>query len=262
VPPEERVVPGPREIGARVVGAIPARYGSTRLPGKPLREIAGRSLIEHVYRRAEAADALSEVVVLTDDERIAARVRDFGGRCEMTPETCASGTDRVAWAARRWSGVSAVVNIQGDEPLIDPSAINRLARHLVDNPGDPVATLAAPAAPGDLDNPDVVKVVVDKDGGALYFSRAGIPHPRHEGGAAALRHVGIYGYQLAALFELSRLPVGGLEATESLEQLRALENGIRIRVLPIERAWWGVDTIDDLERVESFLKTDGAAPER
>lgn len=239
-----------------MVGAIPARYGSTRLPGKPLREIAGRSLIEHVYRRAEAAEALDGVVVLTDDERIATAVEGFGGRFEMTPETCASGTDRVAWAARSWSGVSAVVNIQGDEPLIDPAAIDRLARHLVEHPGDPVATLAAPAEAGDLESPDVVKVVVDKDGGALYFSRAGIPYPRHEGGAAALRHVGIYGYQLAALFEISGLPVGKLEASESLEQLRALENGIPIRVLPVERAWWGVDTIEDLERVESYLETE------
>ena len=241
----------------RVVGAIPARYASTRLPGKPLREIAGRTLIEHVYRRASAAEALDRVVVLTDDERVATAVEGFGGHCEMTPETCASGTDRVAWSARRWTGVSAVVNIQGDEPLIEPSAIDRLARHLIDHPSDPVVTLAAPAHEDDQANPDVVKVVVDCDGGALYFSRAGIPFPRHADGAEPLRHVGIYGYQLAALFELAGLPAGRLETSESLEQLRALENGIGIRVLPVERAWWGVDTMEDLERVESILKTDG-----
>lgn len=239
------------------MGAIPARYASTRLPGKPLREIAGRPLIEHVYRRAAAAATLAEVVVLTDDERIAGAVEEFGGRCEMTPEDCASGTDRVAWAARRWQDVTAVVNIQGDEPLIDPAAIDRLARHLIEHADDPVVTLAAPALPGDRTDPDVVKVVVDGGGGALYFSRAAIPYPRHEGGAEPMRHVGIYGYQLPALFELAGLPPGRLETSESLEQLRALENGIGIRVLPVERAWWGVDTMDDLERVESILRTDG-----
>ena len=153
-----------------------------------------------------------------------------------------------------------MVNIQGDEPLIDPSAIDRLARHLIDHPADPVVTLAAPAHEDDPTNPDVVKVVVDNAGGALYFSRAGIPYPRNAAGAEPLRHVGIYGYQLEALFELAELPASRLETAESLEQLRALENGIGIRVLPVEQAWWGVDTMEDLERVESILKTDGGDP--
>ena len=245
--------PGQRRADAGpVVGAIPARYGSTRLPGKVLLPIAGKPMIEHVWRRASRAEELERVVVLTDDERIAEAAAGFGAEVEMTPADCASGTDRVAWAARGWQA-AAVVNIQGDEPLIEPAAIGALARHLRDHPGDAVATLAAPAAAGDLENPDVVKVVVDADGYALYFSRAPIPFPRNPGGAAAQRHVGIYGYQREALLRLAGMPPTPLERSESLEQLRALENGVPIRVLPIERAWWGVDTIEDLQTVDRFL---------
>ncbi len=238
--------------GGPIVGAIPARYGSTRLPGKALLPIAGRPMIEHVWRRASQAEGLERVVVLTDDQRIAEAATGFGAEVEMTPADCASGTDRVAWAARGWRA-AAVVNIQGDEPLIEPAAIAALARHLRDNPGDPVATLASPAAAGDLENPDVVKVVLDSRGYALYFSRAPIPYPRGDGGAAPRRHVGIYGYQRAALLRLAGLPPTPLERRESLEQLRALENGIAIRVLPVARGWRGVDTIEDLETVDRFL---------
>jgi 3-deoxy-manno-octulosonate cytidylyltransferase (CMP-KDO synthetase) len=238
--------------GGSIVGAIPARYGSTRLPGKVLLPIAGRPMIEHVWRRASQAEGLARVVVLTDDERIAEAAAGFGADVEMTPADCVSGTDRVAWAARGWRA-SAVVNIQGDEPLIEPAAIAALARHLRDNPDDPVATLASPAAAGDLENPDVVKVVLDSRGYALYFSRAPIPYPRGEGGGTARRHVGIYGYQRQALLRLAGLAPSPLERCESLEQLRALENGLAIRVLPIERGWWGVDTIEDLQTVDRFL---------
>ncbi len=244
--------PGSPTASGIIVGAIPARYGSSRLPGKVLMPIAGKPMIEHVWRRAREAEGLERVVVLTDDERIAEAAAGFGADCEMTPADCASGTDRVAWAARSWSA-AAVINIQGDEPLIDPVAIDALAAHLRDNPRDPVATLAAPAGEGDLDNPDVVKVVVDAGGRALYFSRAPIPYPRGTGGAAPRRHVGIYGYQREALLRLAELPPTPLETSESLEQLRALENGIPIRVLPVERGWWGVDTIEDLQTVDRFL---------
>ncbi len=235
-----------------VVGAIPARFGSTRLPGKVLRPLAGRPVIEHVFRRAQESAQLDRIVVLTDDERVAEVVKAFGGECEMTPRECASGTDRVAWAARQW-GVQAVVNIQGDEPLIEPEAIDRLASHLIDHREDPVVTLAAPADSEDRNNPDVVKVVVDCDGLALYFSRAPIPFPRGSDGRGPLRHIGTYGYQLGALLELAGLDPSPLERAESLEQLRALENGIPIRVLEVERAWEGVDTIQDLEKVEKYL---------
>jgi 3-deoxy-manno-octulosonate cytidylyltransferase (CMP-KDO synthetase) len=237
------------------VGAIPARYGSTRLPGKPLLPIAGRPMIEHVYTRVARARGLDRVVVLTDDERIARAVEGFGGDCEMTPADCASGTDRIAWAARRWdaSATSAIINVQGDEPMIDPEEISRIAEHLAAHPQDPVVTLATPAAPEDMGNPSAVKVVLARDGAALYFSRSPIPYPRNEGGFAPLKHLGIYGYQRDALLRLAALPPSPLERGESLEQLRALENGMGIRVLIVERASIGVDTAEDLERVERIL---------
>ncbi len=239
------------------MGAIPARYGSTRLPGKPLLPIAGRPMIEHVYTRVARARGLARVVVLTDDERIARAVEAFGGEWEMTPDDCASGTDRIAWAARHWdtSAVTAVINIQGDEPLIDPEGISRIAGHLAASPGDPVVTLATPAEPGEMGNPNAVKVVLARDGSALYFSRSPIPYPRNPEGAAPLKHLGIYGYQREALLRLAGLPPTPLERSESLEQLRALENGIPIRVLVVDRGSPGVDTAEDLERVETILKS-------
>ncbi|MEO6191409.1 MAG: 3-deoxy-manno-octulosonate cytidylyltransferase [Thermoanaerobaculia bacterium] len=238
-----------------MVGAIPARYGSTRLPGKPLLPIAGRPMIEHVYTRVAQARGLDRVVVLTDDERIARAVEAFGGEWEMTPADCVSGTDRIAWAARRWdaAATAAIINIQGDEPLIDPEEVSRLAAHLAAHPQDPVVTLATPAAPEEMANPNAVKVVLARDGSALYFSRSAIPYPRGEGGAAPLKHVGIYGYQRDALLRLAGLEPTPLERGESLEQLRALENGIPIRVLIVDRASIGVDTAEDLERVEKIL---------
>lgn len=234
------------------MGAIPARFGSTRLPGKPLLPIAGRPMIEHVYARVAQARGLDRVVVLTDDERIARAVEGFGGEWEMTPADCASGTDRIAWAVRRWDA-AAVINIQGDEPLIDPEGVSRVAAHLEASPGDPIVTLATPAAPEELDDPSAVKVVLARDGAALYFSRSPIPHPRQVGGAAPLKHLGIYGYQRQALLALAALPPSPLERSESLEQLRALENGIPIRVLVVEQGSFGVDTAADLERVERML---------
>lgn len=209
-------------------------------------------MIEHVYERVARARGLDRVVVLTDDERIAQAVEAFGGSWEMTPVDCASGTDRIAWAARQWDAVG-VVNVQGDEPLIDPEGVSALARHLAENPGDPMVTLAADAWPEDLDNPNAVKVVLSLAGYALYFSRSRIPFPRQAGLVPALKHLGIYGYQRDALLRLAGLAPTPLERTESLEQLRALENGIPIRVLRVERGSPGVDTREDLERVERLL---------
>lgn len=236
---------------AKIVGAIPARYGSERLPGKALADLAGRPLVEHVYRRATQAESLIGVVVLTDDRRIADAVAGFGGEVEMTPSDCASGTDRIAWAARNWD-VDAVVNIQGDEPLIEPAAIDRVATHLAEHPDDPVVTLASPAEVDDLDDPDVVKVVLDQSGYALYFSRAPIPYPRRPG-APVFRHLGIYGYQRHSLLEISALVPTPLERSESLEQLRMLEHGYRLKVLAWKEASPGVDTAEDLEYVRSLL---------
>jgi 3-deoxy-manno-octulosonate cytidylyltransferase (CMP-KDO synthetase) len=237
----------------RIVGAIPARYDSERLPGKPLAEISGRPLIEHVYRRAQQAESLSAVVVLTDDERIATAVKAFGGDVEMTPIDCASGTDRIAWAARNWE-VDAVINIQGDEPLIESAAIDALGWHLAEHPEDPVVTLAAPAMAEDDANPNVVKVVRDLEGYALYFSRSPLPYRRNPG-APGWRHLGIYGYQYQSLLEIAALAPTPLERSESLEQLRMLENGYRLRVLEVERAAPGVDTAEDLEHVRKLIES-------
>lgn len=248
--------PGSQSARGTVVGAIPARYGSTRLPGKPLLPLAGRPMIEHVHRRVLEAPGLDRVVVLTDDQRIAAVVERFGGEVELTPVECASGTDRIAWAARSWQGVAAVVNIQADEPLIDPAAVGRVARHLMAHPEDPIVTLAVPAEPEEEDAAAAVKVVCDLAGYALYFSRSRIPFPRH-GYAPAVRprkHVGIYGYQRDALLRFAELPPSPLEEVEALEQLRALENGIRIRVIEGGRPAPGVDTPEDLEKVDRMLR--------
>jgi 3-deoxy-manno-octulosonate cytidylyltransferase (CMP-KDO synthetase) len=212
-------------------------------------------MIEHVVRRTLRAPGIARTVVLTDDERIAEAVRGFGGEVEMTPAECASGTDRIAYAAQHWDA-AAVVNVQGDEPLIDPEAVGLAARHLLDHPEDPMVTLAAPADAHERNDPNVVKVVTDRAGYALYFSRSRIPYPRRpetDAGRAPLEHIGLYGYQREALLELASLPVTPLEETEGLEQLRALENGIRIRVLISPRPSPGVDTRSDLERVERLL---------
>lgn len=246
-----------------IIGAIPARFAASRLPGKPLREIAGRPMIEHVYRRASQATTLERVVVLTDDRRIAEAVEGFGGEVEMTPADCRSGTDRIASAAARWRA-KGVVNIQGDEPLIDPLAIDAIARHLLDH-DDPMVTLASPAEAADVVNPNVVKVVTDLRGYALYFSRAGIPFARQESATMPRKHVGIYGYRLETLLRLASLPPTPLEMSESLEQLRALENGIAIRVLAVDAAFPGVDTADDLAHVDALVRAEdqrGSGPRR
>jgi 3-deoxy-manno-octulosonate cytidylyltransferase (CMP-KDO synthetase) len=210
-------------------------------------------LIEHVYRRASLVEAFESVVVLTDDERIHEAVEGFGGQCQLTPADCASGTDRVAWAARDWN-VKAVVNIQGDEPLIDVAELAAIARHLDSHPQDAMVTLATPCPADLVADRNAVKVVVDAEGYALYFSRATIPHMRNEGHAECLLHVGVYGYQREALLELAALPPGKLEQAESLEQLRALENGYRIRVLQAAKPSIGVDTPEDLERVSRLIE--------
>ena len=248
--------PGHASARGTIVAAIPARFASTRLPGKPLLPIAGRPMIEHVYERVRRAEGLDRVVVLTDDRRIAAAVEGFGGEVEMTPSECRSGTDRIAWAARRWQDVATFVNVQGDEPLIDPEAVATVARHLAEHPDDPMVTLAVPAEREDEDAPSAVKVVTDRAGYALYFSRSRIPFPRHGNAPAARprKHVGIYGYQREALLRIADLPSSPLEEAEGLEQLRALENGVRIRVLPGGAPAFGVDTPEDLERVESMIR--------
>jgi 3-deoxy-manno-octulosonate cytidylyltransferase (CMP-KDO synthetase) len=249
-------------VGFHVV--IPARYASTRLPGKPLLDIAGKPMIQRVVERACASRA-DQVLVATDDQRIAAAVRDprrpGQAIAVMTDPALPSGTDRVAAVAeaRGWSDDTLVVNVQGDEPFLPPALIEQAAELLTRDPAAGIATLAAPI--GTLEeflDPNVVKVVVARDGAALYFSRAPIPWSR--GGApaglasqrefaGAMRHVGLYAYRVGVLRRITRLPPSGLEQCEKLEQLRALEDGVRIVVGGcLELPAPGVDTAADLER--------------
>lgn len=240
-------------VPRKILGVIPARYASTRFPGKALARIAGKSMLQHVYERASAARYLSSILIATDDERIVAEARKFGAPVRMTRSDHISGTDRVAEiAASDTAGV--VVNIQGDEPLIDPAAIDAAVLPLLDDPGIEMGTLKKRIEdPGEIQNPNVVKVVTDAEGDALYFSRCPIPYLR---GAAVpqYKHVGLYVYRRDFLLGYSDLPVGPLEKAECLEQLRALENGHRIRVVETEYESLGVDTPADLERVSNLVE--------
>jgi 3-deoxy-manno-octulosonate cytidylyltransferase (CMP-KDO synthetase) len=250
VPPVSR--PG-RSIDSGFVSAvaiIPARYHSTRLPGKVLADISGRPMIEHVYQRAALARSVSAVIVATDDERIAAAVRSFGGTVAMTSSRHESGTDRVAEVAAGLT-CDVVVGVQGDEPLLDPSSIDEAVEPFAIDPALEMSTLRRLIDDArDLQNPHVTKVVVDREGFALYFSRAPIPYVRAGSPAApAWRHIGLYAYRRPALLRLASLAPTALERSEALEQLRALEHGIRIKTVETRHDSIGVDTPDDLERV-------------
>jgi len=239
--------------GARVAVVIPARYGATRLPGKPLAEIDGRPMIWYVWEKARRAKVPSRVVVATDDERIAAAVRGFGGEAVMTSPSCASGTDRVAEAAHGMDE-EVLINLQGDEPLMHPSVIDAVAAPLVSEPDVLMSTAALPQDdPAEFARPSVVKVVVDGRGDALYFSRAPIPHYRDTGTGRYRKHLGIYGYRREFLFRVAALPPSPLEEAERLEQLRVLENGHRIRVVDVAHDSVGVDTAEDLKAVEGRI---------
>ncbi|MEO8017169.1 MAG: 3-deoxy-manno-octulosonate cytidylyltransferase [Pseudomonadota bacterium] len=238
---------------------IPARFDSSRLPGKALLPLAGKPMLQWVHERARGSGA-SEVIIATDDERIATAARGFGAEVAMTARTHVSGTDRIAEvaAARGWQDADIVVNLQGDEPLIPPVIIDQVAKLLAANARADIATLAVKIEGlADLNDPNNVKVACDATGRALYFSRAPIPFNRDTPGtvaAACLRHVGLYAYRVAALRKLASLPAGRLELVEKLEQLRALENGLEIRVaLAVERPLTDVNTAADLERAERAL---------
>jgi 3-deoxy-manno-octulosonate cytidylyltransferase (CMP-KDO synthetase) len=240
------------------LGIIPARYASTRLPGKSLIPLCGKPLIQWVYERARLARRLRAVLVATDDERIARAVRGFGGEAVMTRADHPSGTDRIAEAAHG-RDADVIVNIQGDEPLIDPALVDQVADVLMADTRWDMATAATPIRrAADLDNPAVVKVVWGEDGRALYFSRSVIPHVRDAGVRAAhWRHVGLYGYRRAFLEKLVAAPPCELELAEKLEQLRALHLGGRIKVLATEHEGLGVDTPDDVPKAEAALRRAG-----
>ena len=249
----------------KTLGIIPSRYGSSRFPGKPLARLAGKPLVAWVVEAVKKAKCLDEVLVATDDARIAETVRHYGGTAVMTPSSLPSGTDRIACAARLREGAEGdfadddiLVNIQGDEPLIDPSLIDALALKLRLNAKWDMATAVTPIrSAADLAAKSVVKVVLDRDGGALYFSRAPIPCDRdHEPDLASglyVRHLGIYAYRGAFLKRYIAEAPCALEKTEKLEQLRALWMGARIAVVPTEDEGVGVDTPEDAERVARIL---------
>jgi 3-deoxy-manno-octulosonate cytidylyltransferase (CMP-KDO synthetase) len=239
-------------VPTKILGVIPARFASTRFPGKALALLAGKPLIQHVFERASMARYLSGVVIATDDETIAGTARLFGAPVRMTRRDHPSGTDRVAEVAAS-SDATTIVNIQGDEPLIDPAAID--AAVLAIQEGDaPMATLKRRISNrADLQNPNVVKVVTAATGDAIYFSRCPIPFHREAAGVY-FQHVGLYVYQRDFLLRYSDLPIGPLETAEKLEQLRALENGYRIRVALTEYESVGVDTPEDLDRVNSLFR--------
>jgi 3-deoxy-manno-octulosonate cytidylyltransferase (CMP-KDO synthetase) len=245
---------------------IPARYGSTRLPGKALLPMAGKPMVQWVHERAGQSKA-ADIIIATDDSRIATAAQTFGAVVVMTAATHASGTDRIAEVARTrgWADDDIVVNVQGDEPLIPPELIDQVAELLQSNPHAHMATLGSPlTSVGQLMDPNVVKYVVDAQGRALYFSRAPIPWSRDTAPsgfasqtqiACAHRHIGIYAYRVGALLKLASLPSTPLENLEKLEQLRALENGFEIRVAQaVERPGPDVNTAEDLARVLEQLR--------
>lgn len=252
--PEDTTPP----TGPEIVGAIPARWGSTRFPGKALHEIGGKPLVQHVWERCRECRRLDRVFVATDSERIAEAVVAFGGEAVMTSDRHPSGTDRIAEAARSTGLESAThfLNIQGDEPLIDPGLIDEMASRLAGDPGIGMITAANPMDPGDpaLDDPNVVKVVLDQNRKALYFSRSPLPFQRSpQEDLACYRHKGIYGYRRDFLLQFVQWPPSPLERTEGLEQLRALEHGASIQVILTGDDSPGVDTPEQAAIIEQRI---------
>jgi 3-deoxy-manno-octulosonate cytidylyltransferase (CMP-KDO synthetase) len=248
------------KVRPAVVAVIPARFGSQRLPGKPLADLGGRPMIRHVYERVARSAIVRRVIVATDDERIVTAVRAFGGEAIMTPADLPSGTDRVACVARSLDDADIVVNVQGDEPLIPAAMIDEAVRPLIDDPSVVCATLVKQiTGEAELVNPAVVKVVRALNGDALYFSRAPVPvvrdgrPPDLHGGTPWYRHIGLYVFRRQFLLTLAGLPPTPLEQAERLEQLRILEHGYRIRATITTYDSIAVDTPADLERVRRML---------
>lgn len=238
---------------------IPSRHGSTRLPAKPLADIGGKPLVRHVWERAMEAGVFSRVLVATDHPDIVRAVSAFGGEAVLTPASCRSGTDRVALVARRL-GEPLVVNMQGDEPFMSPRALASLVDAMRREPACPMGTIARRAPWASISrNPNAVKVVVARDGRAMYFSRSPIPFD-WEGGGEVLQHLGVYAYRRAFLFRFARLPRSAAEIRERLEQLRTLEHGVRPLVVTVKTPALSVDTPRDLARARAWLGSRGGRP--
>jgi 3-deoxy-manno-octulosonate cytidylyltransferase (CMP-KDO synthetase) len=247
-------------VHGRIVAIIPARYQATRLPGKPLALIAGQPMIAHVCARAAESRLVDAVLVATDDPRIADAVHACGGTAVMTRADHPSGTDRLAEVAAHLSA-DIIVNLQGDEPMLDPASVDAAIAPLLADRTIDMGTLRTPLDPADADNPNVVKVVVNLAGDALYFTRAAVPfvRPGHPA-APAWRHLGLYVYRRETLLRLAQLPPTPLELSEGLEQLRALEHGIRLHTVAVPAASPSVDTPDDLARVRLLMEASTHAP--
>jgi 3-deoxy-manno-octulosonate cytidylyltransferase (CMP-KDO synthetase) len=240
-----------------VVGIIPARYSSSRFEGKVLADILGKPMIQHVWERAKQAFLLDDLIIACDDERVATVAKEFGANVALTAKGHISGTNRITEVVNPID-VKIVINIQGDEPLINPVMIDTVVQTLLDSPCLSVATLIKKIEdPSDLNNPHVVKVVIDKNNFALYFSRATIPFKAQNSqidSPVYYKHIGLYGYTKDFLFTYKNLPPSNLEMIEQLEQLRILEEGFRIKVIETKHDTIGVDTPGDLEKVKEFLK--------
>ncbi len=240
-----------------VLCVIPARYASTRLPGKPLKDIAGKPMVCRVYDRAAKAAKVSRTLVATDDERILQAVQEHGGEAMMTRKDHPTGTDRLAEVAAAFPEADLIINVQGDEPLIEPSLIDELASVFATDSELQMATVKTEMTEKDeQENPNNVKVVTDKDGYALYFSRSLLPYPRNAG-CPVYKHIGIYAYKRDFLLQYAKMESTPLEAAESLEQLRALENGYRIKVVETKAKFVGVDTAEDLQKVNEIYQKMG-----
>jgi 3-deoxy-manno-octulosonate cytidylyltransferase (CMP-KDO synthetase) len=237
----------------KVAALIPARWGSTRFPGKPVHKIAGKPLIQHVWERCCEAKVFDRIIIATDDARIAEAASGFGAEAALTSGEHQSGTDRIAEVARQLTRVGLIFNVQGDEPLIAPELLSELVRMLARNRDIDLITAAVPIDADEARSEHVVKVVTDRKGNALYFSRSVIPFARGPGNPGYLKHLGIYGYRRKALLEFVRLEPSPLEQTERLEQLRALQNGMKLRVIISRTRSIGVDTLEDADAVEQLI---------
>ncbi|MBP2632359.1 MAG: 3-deoxy-manno-octulosonate cytidylyltransferase [Firmicutes bacterium] len=238
----------------KILCVIPARYSSTRLPGKPLADIAGKPMIQRVYERAALATKPTKVLVATDHEAVFKAVESFNGHAMMTAPDHATGTDRLAEVARKYTDIDVIINVQGDEPLIEPSIIDELAEAFTIDPDLNMATIMTPIQEEEKNNPNNVKVVTDLKGYALYFSRSLMPYPRNDHQVPVYKHIGIYAYRRDFLLNYAAMQPTPLESTESLEQLRALENGYKIKVLKTNFSFVGVDTEEDLVKVNEIYK--------
>ena len=256
--PENKLKKSSNLESMNIIGIIPARFASTRFPGKPLIDIGGKSMIQRVYEQCKKASSLADVIVATDDERIAKHVQSFGGKVVMTNTAHQSGTDRCAEVLEQYTNpCDAVINIQGDEPFINPDQINALAA-VFNNPQTQLATMKKQlSAESDIQNPNMVKVICNLNGDAIYFSRSPIPYRRnHDTEVVYFKHIGIYGYSASALRQITKLPLSALEKAENLEQLRWIENGYRITLVETHTENIAIDTPDDLASVEKYLKTE------